>query len=272
MRRECITFLLALIFLSASNPVRSEEATVICKAKSGALTLRKKCKRGEGVITSAQFLEILGLSAEQMHGNSGPQGATGPQGPAGPQGPQGLSGIQGPVGPIGPQGLPGPIGVKGDKGTDGIDSLGMYDNANRRVGSLYTTGYSSCEAAEEPDNEYNSFIVLANFNGNLYRLCVNRMGIVGQSGLAFSNSNCTGTAYTSKQLTDGLVKVGAVMGASRTLYVKDQSVAPGPVSISSSKEWTGTCTSFPPYVTSELAAVKPLMNLATEFEPPFVIR
>ncbi len=93
------------------------EANVLCKAKSGALSLRESC-RSHQVAVDLAALGLGGPSGPQ--GEQGMQGQSGPQGPQGDIGPAGAKGDPGIQGPPGPQGDLGPSGANGDPGIQGV--------------------------------------------------------------------------------------------------------------------------------------------------------
>lgn len=103
----------------------------ICSDSNGNLSVRKRCKSQETVLTLAKLRAdqgprgLPGKDGEQ--GPRGPKGETGEKGPKGDQGPAGKDGkdgaigdaVKGPKGDVGATGPVGPQGPKGDAGPQG---------------------------------------------------------------------------------------------------------------------------------------------------------
>jgi hypothetical protein len=166
----------ALDRLAASGVVKGCTTTTFCPQDDvtrGQLALLLDRQSGKGdVAPSVNAFTVMGMTAEQLRGQTGAQGpagatgtkgdtgatgatgaqgaagtkgdtgASGPQGTAGPKGATGADGTKGDTGASGPQGPAGPKGATGADGTNGVDGTNGADGADGADGisPTVTTG------------------------------------------------------------------------------------------------------------------------------------
>ncbi len=130
-------YIICIIALTAIGNAQQK----ICSDSNGNLSVRKRCKAQEVMLTLAKLRADQGPRGlpgkDGQEGPRGPKGETGEKGPkgdkgdTGPAGPAGRDGkdgalgdaVKGPKGDTGPQGPAGAQGPKGDKGDQGIQGI-----------------------------------------------------------------------------------------------------------------------------------------------------
>lgn len=180
--------------------------------------------------------------------NTGPTGDPGPPGATGPAGPAGSQGSAGPQGPVGPEGPAGPM------------LLSVVDANGKTVGWAVGTDSMS---AHLPFRFSDVSIVL-----RVYR---NGIQDSGEGGPIFESADCTGSAYLFGAVYPyTLFPRTVVAGPGYRVYVADLAAPTVEFTPRSALNEAGDCTARfdgP----SEGVAVSFLIDLATEFTPPFQI-
>ncbi len=154
-------------------------------------------------------------------GPAGSQGDPGPKGDKGDSGDAGPQGKQGEQGPAGPQGEPGPVGERGETGPQGPAGTGgatlrLEDGRGQDLG-IYM--------GKEDVRYYSSVIpetgLSLTFNQNTDQATVNLQTDEGPQ-VFFSQSGCTGDAYSSMRLAPTDVTRTAITGMSKRYFTGTQ--------------------------------------------------
>lgn len=174
----------------------------------------------------ARCLKHETLLTWNTSGPQGPQGEPGPAGPAGPQGSQGDIGLQGEKGdkgdpgaqgPTGPQGEPGPVGPQGEKGEQGESGPAGTDGKNGAALRLEDgTGQQLGLYVGKEDRRYYSSVIpeaglSLTFNQNTDQATV-KLEVEEGPQIFFSESGCTGTAYSSMRVAPTDITRTAISG------------------------------------------------------------
>lgn len=111
MKKFFVSLLILLTVSTFSVPCAQAKARNVCKAQTGELFVRRRCKSTEVLVNLASFF-----------GSSGTPGPIGPQGLQGPVGPMGSNGATGPKGPTGNAGQQGTLGIENCRVVNDIDT------------------------------------------------------------------------------------------------------------------------------------------------------
>ena len=146
----------------------------------------------------------------------------------------------------------------------GGTSFRVYDAKNRFVGHAVPAG---------DDAELGSMVF--RHSGRVFVLDMHRYKVKGEADLYYTSSDCTGAPLIDIEgdPANWLMDVVAVGPPGMTVYARDLQAIPADVPVGSTfQEGEGPCVSLPSGSTKVTAPAVPLIDLSTQFTPPFTGR
>ena len=142
-----VAFLFTLLLPTLALAAPAASSMLACASKTGVISIRSKCSKGETRVGLNNLVSSFGVSGE-----------------SGPVGPQGSKGEAGSTGPTGNQGAKGETGVTGPTGIQGTSGFVKFNTCYTRQSSISAGSNGRRELSVQCLNTDSQFILSRSYN------------------------------------------------------------------------------------------------------------